>query len=114
METNELKRTTTVHPIQLVFVLVRSESGERSGALPAGMLKLFVRAEDLPGVYGSVKVAKILAGQCMTPVVQSANRLTLYWLGDVISVADRLRRREITIDFGAGRVITQPPAKDKS
>lgn len=99
MNPNEPKRPAMAQPIQLVFVLVRPESEERSEELPVGMLKIFVRAEDLPGVLGSEKVAKILARHCLTPVIRSAKRLTLYWLGDVLSVADRLRRGEIVIDF---------------
>jgi hypothetical protein len=83
--------------VQLVFVLTRAAGEEPS--LPSGLLKLFVRAEELPTIYGSDKLAKILAKHCLTATVKSASRLTLCRIGDVISVADRLRRSDLTIDF---------------
>jgi len=79
--------------------------------MPPGQLKLFVRDADLPELFGSAKVAEILKKHCLEPVIRSASRLTLYWLGDVLSVADRLRRREIIIDLLKGTVTQTAPNK---
>jgi len=67
-------------------------------AVIPGSLKLFVRAAELPAIFGSVKVARILARNHLKPTIRSP-RLTLYWLGDVFLVADRLRRGEIQIEL---------------
>jgi hypothetical protein len=84
--------------VQLVFVLPRATDEGDSASTSACTPKLFVRAEELPAIFSSEKVAKILAKHCLTPVVQSASRLKLYWLGDVVAVADRLRRGEISVN----------------
>jgi hypothetical protein len=84
--------------VQLVFVLPRPADENAAEAATACTPKLFVRADELPAIFASEKVAKILARHCLKPVVKSASRLTLYWLGDVVAVADQLRRGEITID----------------
>jgi hypothetical protein len=96
--------------LQIVFV-VTCPAGQES-SLPPGLLKLFVRAEDLPGVFGSNKLAKILAKHCLTPTVKSASRLTLYWIGDVVSVADHLRHGDLVVDFRAGTVARKSPPND--
>jgi hypothetical protein len=96
--------------LHLVFVLTCLAGHEPS--LPPGLLKLFVRAEDLPCIFGSDKLAKIMAKHCLTPTLKSASRLTLYWIGDVISVADRLRRGDLIVDFRAGTVARKSPPND--
>jgi len=84
--------------VQLVFVLPRAPAEGDGASASACTPKLFVRAEELPAIFSSEKVAKILAKHCLTPVVQSASRLKLYWLGDVVAVADQLRRGEIGVN----------------
>lgn len=102
---------TAAERINLVFVFVRPTTDAKPVTLPSGPLKLFVHAADLPEMFGSAKVAEILKRHCLKPVVRSASRLTLYWLGDVLSVADRLRRRELVIDLSAGTVTQIAPNK---
>lgn len=102
----------TAERIDLVFILIRPATDKNPETLPPGQLKLFVHAGDLPEIFGSSKVAEILKKHCLTPVIKSASRLTLYWLGDVLSVADRLRRREIAVDLTTGTVTQNPPNKE--
>jgi len=94
MPANQESGTT----VQLVFVLPGAPEDGDSASASACTPKLFVRAEELPAIFSSEKVAKILAKHCLTPVVQSASRLKLYWLGDVVAVADQLRRGEIGVN----------------
>ena len=110
---NRLKEATACRPVQLVFVLARTAEQAQSEALPSGLPKLFVHAEELSNIFGSEKVAKILAKHCLTPTIKRPSRLTLYWLGDVLAVADRLRRGEITIDFDAGTAAAKLAPNDK-
>ena len=93
--------------MQLVFVLPRPAEENAAEAATACTPKLFVRADELPAIFASKKVAKILARHCLKPIVKSASRLTLYWLGDDVAVADRLRRSEITIDVARQTVSTK-------
>ena len=99
--------------VQLVFVLPQPTEENATEVATPCTPKLFVRADELPAIFGSEKVAKILARNCLKPVVKSASRLTLYWLGDVVAVADQLRRGQIAIDV-ARQTVSRKSAPNTS